>query len=125
MDPIATILKPHEPEEIKDCPADKPSGDCISRQAVIDAFHYWFADGFEEDRWWNSTHVLAAIEGLPSVEKEQEDELKAKIKTLGEEMRITQKSIADEKVLIGFNMALALCNKHIGGNGKGAIRNDT
>ena len=35
---------------------------------------------------------------------------------LGEEMRITQKAITDEKVLIGFNMAVALCNKHFGEN---------
>lgn len=35
------------------------------------------------------------------------------IKTLGEEMRITQKSIKDESVLLGFNMAVALCNKHL------------
>jgi hypothetical protein len=34
---------------------------------VIDAFHTWFRDGFDEDKWWNSTHVLAAIEGIPSV----------------------------------------------------------
>jgi len=38
------------------------------------------------------------------------------LKPLGEEMRITQKAITDEKVLIGFNMAVALCNKHIGGD---------
>lgn len=37
-----------------------------------------------------------------------------KIKALGEDMRITQKGIADEKVLFGFNMAIALCNKHLG-----------
>lgn len=42
--------------------------------------------------------------------KEQEP-----INTLGEEMRAMQKSITDEKVLIGFNMAVALCNKHISG----------
>ena len=40
--------------------------DTISRRAVIDALHTWFRDGFDEDKWWNSTHVLAAIEGLPS-----------------------------------------------------------
>jgi len=44
--------------------------DCISRQAAIDAFHTWFKDGFDEDKWWNSTHVLAAIEGLPPVQQE-------------------------------------------------------
>lgn len=44
------------------------------------------------------------------------------LKPLGEEMRITQKSIADEKVLIGFNMAIALCNKHIGGQNEQSFR---
>lgn len=34
-------------------------------------------------------------------------------KALGEDMRICQKTITDEKVLIGFNMAVALCNKHL------------
>ena len=45
--------------------------DVIYRQAAIEALHQWFADGFEEDRWWNSTHVLAALEGLPSAQPEQ------------------------------------------------------
>ena len=48
----------------------KMMSDLISRQAVIDALHTWFRDGFDEDKWWNSTHVLAAIEGLPSVQQE-------------------------------------------------------
>ena len=37
-----------------------------------------------------------------------------KIKALGEDLRMVQKGIANEKVLIGFNMAIALCNKHLG-----------
>ena len=44
--------------------------DLISRQAAIEALHVWFRDGFDEDKWWNSTHVLAAIEGLPSAQPE-------------------------------------------------------
>ena len=44
--------------------------DLISRADAIDALHTWFRDGFDEDRWWNSTHVLAAIEGLPSAQPE-------------------------------------------------------
>ena len=40
----------------------------ISRQAAIDALHTWFRDGFDADKWWNSTHVLAAIEGIPPAE---------------------------------------------------------
>jgi hypothetical protein len=46
------------------------TNDLISRQAAIDALHTWFKDGFDEDKWWNSTHVLAAIEGLPSAQPE-------------------------------------------------------
>ena len=40
----------------------------ISQQAAFDALHRYFADGFEEDRWWNSTHVIAALKGLPSIQ---------------------------------------------------------
>ena len=45
-------------------------GDLIDRQAEIDALHTRFKDGFNEDKWWNSTHVLAAIEGLPPAQPE-------------------------------------------------------
>ena len=41
--------------------------DCISRKAVLDALHSYFAEGFNEDRWWNSTYVLDAITKAPSV----------------------------------------------------------
>lgn len=40
--------------------------DLIDRQAEIDALHAQFRDGFDGDKWWNSTHVLAVIKGLPS-----------------------------------------------------------
>jgi hypothetical protein len=36
------------------------------------------------------------------------------IKALGEELRKARKGIADEKVLIGYNLAVAICNKHLG-----------
>ena len=45
--------------------------DLISRQQAIDALHCHFADGFEEDRWWNSTHVIAALKELPSAQPER------------------------------------------------------
>lgn len=51
---------------------DTNVGDTISRQAVIDVLHTRFRDGFDGDKWWNSTHVLAAIEGLPSAQPEQQ-----------------------------------------------------
>lgn len=36
------------------------------------------------------------------------------IKALGKELRKARKGIADEKVLIGYNMAVAICNKYLG-----------
>ena len=57
----------HEKAQLsKEC----ATSDLISRQAAIDALHTWFRDGFDEDKWWNSTHVLAAIEGLHPVRQE-------------------------------------------------------
>ena len=47
------------------------NNDLISRQQAFDALHCRFADGFEEDRWWNSTHVIAALKGLPAVPPER------------------------------------------------------
>ena len=44
------------------------NNDLISRQQAFDALHCHFADGFEEDRWWNSTHVIAALKELPSIQ---------------------------------------------------------
>lgn len=44
----------------------QPSEDCISREAVLDSLRSWFVEGFNEDRWWNSTHVLDAINKAPS-----------------------------------------------------------
>lgn len=35
-------------------------------------------------------------------------------KTLGEELRKFREGITDENVLIGFNMAIAICNKYLG-----------
>ena len=46
--------------------------------------------------------------------KEVEEEQEPTIKTLGEELRKARKGIADEKVLIGYNLAVAICNKHLG-----------
>lgn len=65
------LMKPSaQPEVAKDI--NVPINDCISRQAAIEALHTWFRDGFDEDKWWNSTHVLAALEGLPSAQPEQQ-----------------------------------------------------
>ena len=45
-------------------------GDLISRQAAIDALHRYFPSGFDNDRWWNSTHVIDAINSVPSAQPE-------------------------------------------------------
>ena len=36
------------------------------------------------------------------------------IKALGEELRKVREGITDEKMLIGYNMAIAICNKYLG-----------
>ena len=36
-----------------------------------------------------------------------------KIKALSNDLKICQKSIKDKKALVGFNMAVALINKHL------------
>jgi hypothetical protein len=38
------------------------------------------------------------------------------IRALSKEMKLYQTVITDEKVLIGFNMAVAICNKHLAEN---------
>lgn len=55
-------------------PKPKTSEDCISRKAAIDALHRYFAEGFNEDRWWNSTYVLDAINKVPSVTPQPKEE---------------------------------------------------
>jgi hypothetical protein len=48
-----------------------PSEDYISRKAVLDALHSYFADGFDGDKWWNSTYVLDAVNRVPSATPQQ------------------------------------------------------
>ena len=43
-------------------------------------------------------------------------EQETNIKALGEELRMCQKSITDDKVLVGFNIAVAIFNKHFTGS---------
>lgn len=45
-------------------------GRTIDLDAAIDALHMRFSDGFVEDRWWNSTHVLDVLRSVPSVQPE-------------------------------------------------------
>lgn len=45
--------------------------DLIDRQELFSSLHKFFKDGFIEDKWWNSIHVLAAIDELPSAQLER------------------------------------------------------
>jgi len=51
--------QPNEHTETHEC-------DYISRKAVLDALHSYFANGFDGDKWWNSTYVLDAVNRVPS-----------------------------------------------------------
>jgi hypothetical protein len=84
----------------------EPCEDAISRQAVLDYIHRILNQGTGKKKSFE--FIQKYVEKLPSVKQEPN------IKALGEDMRICQESITDEKVLIGFNMAVALCNKHLG-----------
>ena len=99
----------------------EPCEDCISRKAVID----YIKDCTVDLGYVNGTNmVLDVISNMPSIQpkpktdlldkiRADRDRLQESIKALGEDIRICQKSITDKKVLIGFNMAVALCNKHL------------
>lgn len=41
------------------------------------------------------------------------EEQEPKTKALGEELRSVRNGIKDETMLIGYNMAVAICNKHL------------
>ena len=58
--------------------------------------------------WYEHNELIKCFEDLGLFEQEPT------IKALGEELRKARKGIADEKVLIGYNMAIAICNKHLG-----------
>lgn len=83
----------------------------ISLNAVLKALRTCYDTEIVEydngDEYISYGQAIAEIEQLPPV---------TPLKQLREEMRIAQKGITDEKVLLGFNMAVALCNKHLGGD---------
>ena len=45
-------------------------------------------------------------------------ETMGEITALGKELRTFRGGITDENTLVGFNMAVALCNKHLGEKGE-------
>ena len=85
----------------------KPCEDCISRTETIDYLKkVTVTDGITFETGFKQ--ILYDIEQMPSVQP-----INQNIKALGEELRTFRGGIKDEKVLTGFNMAIALCNKHL------------
>ena len=40
----------------------------IAVDELVNELHEHFSNGFDGDEWWNSTHVLTAIERTPTVD---------------------------------------------------------
>ncbi len=78
--------------------------DCISRIQAIDAF-----PDLLPNIGYNKKAITEILQEVPPVTPQEPT-----IKALGEELRKARTGIADEKVLIGYNMAIAICNKHLG-----------
>ena len=76
LESIEALMAEGEIYDIEYSP--QPSKDCISRKAVLDSLHRYFAEGFNEDRWWNSTYVLDAINKAPSVAPQPKEESQQK-----------------------------------------------
>ena len=83
----------------------QPCEDAISREETLKAL----MDEWTEFDSELIDSLIGKIKKLSSVTPQP----KPNIKALGEDIRICQKSIIDKNVLIGFNMAVALCNKHL------------
>ena len=75
--------------------------------------YQWCTDCKEYDQEKHCCHRWSkVIRGtVEEIKQEQEP-----IKALGEELRKVREGIKDEKVLVGYNMAVAICNKHLGGS---------
>ena len=57
-----------------------------------------------DDSWWNAEYK----EGKATASNKA-------VAELGEDLRKTRTAICNKKVLIGFNLAVAVMNKHLGG----------
>ena len=95
--------------------------DCISREQALVAIRNLYPSMPRVDfngslrKWVDKYKPYIecddAIKELPSVTPQEPN-----IKALGEELRKARKGIAEEKVLIGSNMAIAICNQHLEGS---------
>ncbi len=83
--------------------------DCVVRQDVERYIEGFINEYTPKEELEFINLELDGLKHLPSVTPQEPT-----IKALGEELRKARKVIADEKVLIGYNMAVAICNKHLG-----------
>ena len=90
------------------CKEIEPCEDAVSRAEAIKAMEDK-AKGLKNlDTINGLCGAVAILYDLPSVQP-----INQNIKALGEELRTFRGGITDKKVLTGFNMAIALCNKHL------------
>ena len=83
-------------------------------QKAIDFIHaYLHPIGKSE---WEMKKLKYRDMAIKALERERDEFIsRSVIEDMGEELRTIQKSITDKNALIGFNMAVAICNKHISG----------
>lgn len=53
----------------------------IEVNALINELHHHFVDGFIEDKWWNSTHVMDAITHTPTADVVERDKYRRLLET--------------------------------------------
>ena len=77
----------------------------MTREEAINILHGIRADNLNLDDAYTKDKYEALGKGIEAIENQ---------KLLGEEMRKFREGIKDENVLVGFNMAIAICNKYLG-----------
>ena len=87
-------------------PSFRDIGDAIGLQSTSSIFGY--VDGLRYKGYITQEpgSKRYSVKGLRYVKTNE--------KLLGEELRKVREGITDEKVLIGYNMAIAICNKYLG-----------
>ena len=84
-------------------PSFRDIGDAVGLQSTSSIFHYMDELTYKGYITRNPGSKRYRVKGLRYVNE-----------NLGEELRKVREGITDEKVLIGFNMAIAICNKYLG-----------
>lgn len=106
-------------EWIKVIAEQEPCDDCISRKDTIDWLkQVTVTDGITFEAGFKQ--ILHDIEQMPSIKQEPKPDIKA----LGEELRSVRDSIKGDQTLVGYNIALGICNKYLSDSGEQEPRTD-